>query len=178
MTWHDKVGKVIHWELCKKFTFDYTNKWYMHNPTSVLENNTHKLLWDLDIQKDHLISAKRPELKIFNKKKKITCRIVDFAVLVDHRVKLKESEKKDRKTDLGRELNKLWYMKVMIITIVIGALDTVTNGLEQGREDLEITGRRETVQTTALLRSARILWRVLESRGNLQSLKLQWKSIS
>ena len=31
-TRHDWVGKVIHWEMCKKFKFDHTNKWYMHNP--------------------------------------------------------------------------------------------------------------------------------------------------
>ena len=48
-TRHDWVGKVIHWEMCKKLKFDHTNKWYMHNPASVLENDTHKLLWDLDI---------------------------------------------------------------------------------------------------------------------------------
>ena len=40
-TRHDWVGKVIHWELCKKFNFDCANKWYMHNPESVLENETH-----------------------------------------------------------------------------------------------------------------------------------------
>ena len=28
---HDWVGKVIHWEMCKKFKFDHTDKWYMHN---------------------------------------------------------------------------------------------------------------------------------------------------
>ena len=31
-TRHDWMGKVIHWELSKKFQFDHTNKWYMHNP--------------------------------------------------------------------------------------------------------------------------------------------------
>ena len=40
-TRHDLVGKVIHWEMCKKFKFDHTNKWYIHNPASVLENDTH-----------------------------------------------------------------------------------------------------------------------------------------
>ena len=49
------------------------NKWYMHNPAAVLENNTHKLLWDFDIQTDHLISTRRPDLIIiiidYNKKK-------------------------------------------------------------------------------------------------------------
>ena len=67
---HDWVGKVIHWEMCKKFKFDHTNIWYMHNPVPVLENDTHKLLWDFDIQTDHLISARRPDLTIIKKKRK------------------------------------------------------------------------------------------------------------
>ena len=69
-TRHDWVGKVIHRKLCKGFKFDHTNKWYMHNPAPVLENDTHKLLWDFDIQTDPLISARRPDLIIINKKKK------------------------------------------------------------------------------------------------------------
>ena len=36
-TRHDWVGNV------KEFRFDHANKWYMHNPTPVLENDTHKL---------------------------------------------------------------------------------------------------------------------------------------
>ena len=39
----------------------------MHNPASVLENNTHKPLWDSDIKTEHLISARKPDLKIINK---------------------------------------------------------------------------------------------------------------
>ena len=35
--------------MCKKFKFDHANKLYMHNPAPVLENDTHKLLWDFDI---------------------------------------------------------------------------------------------------------------------------------
>ena len=68
---HDWVGKVIHCEMCRKFQFDHTNKWYMHNRAPVLENNTHKLLWDFNIQTDPLIPARRPDLiKINNKKKR------------------------------------------------------------------------------------------------------------
>ena len=37
---HDWVGIVIQWEVCKKSKFDYTNKWYMHNPAPVLETDT------------------------------------------------------------------------------------------------------------------------------------------
>ena len=133
----------------------------MHNPAPVLENNTHKLLWDFYIQTDHLISARRPDLIIINKKKR-TCKIVDFAVPANHRIKLKECEKKDKYLDLARELKKLWNMKVTIIPIVIDAFETVTKELLKGLEDLEVGSRVETIQTTALLRTARILRRVLE----------------
>ena len=44
-----------------------------------------------------------------------------------------------------------------IISIVIGAFDTVIKGLLKGPEDLEVGGRVETNQTTTLLRTARIL---------------------
>ena len=114
---HNWVGKVIHWEMYKKFKFDHTNKWYMHNRAPVLENDTPKLQWDFNIQTDHLIPARRPDLIIINK------------------IKLK----------------KLRNMKVMIVPITIWAQ------LLKGLEDLEVGGRLETIQTTALLRTARIL---------------------
>ena len=69
----------------------------MHNPAPVLEDDTRKLLWDFDLQTDHLNSARRPDLIIINKKKKI-CKIVDFA---DHRIKLKDCEKRDKYLDLA-----------------------------------------------------------------------------
>ena len=67
---HDRVGTVIHWEFCKKFKFYNTNKWYMNNTKSVQENESHKLLLDFGRQVDYLISARRPDLIIINKKKK------------------------------------------------------------------------------------------------------------
>ena len=54
-------------------------------------------------------------------------------------------------------------MKVIILPIVIGAFGTVTEGLRKGLEDLEVGGRVEIIQTTTLLRTARILRRVLET---------------
>ena len=176
----------------------------MHNPVPVLENNTHKLLWDFDIHTDRRIWVRRSDLIIIkkttkkknnkkqkkqttktknkqtNKKKQQTnrnCKIVDFAVPNDHRIKLKESEKKDKYLDLAGELKKMWNMQVTIIPIVIGAFGTATKGLLKGLEDLEVGGRVETIQTATLLRSARILRRVLETWGDLLSLKLQWKTI-
>ena len=61
---------------------------------------------------------------------------------------------------------------------MIGVLGTKSKGLLKGLEDLEVGGRVETIQMTALLRTARILRRVLETWGDLLSLRLQWKTIS
>ena len=52
-------------------------------------------------------------------------------------------------------------MKVTIIPIVIGVSGTVTKGLQKGQKDLEVVGRVETIQTSTLLKTARILRRVL-----------------
>ena len=66
---HDWVSKVVHWEMCRKFQFDHANKWSTQNPAPVRENDSHKLLWDINVQTDHLIPARRPNLKIINKKR-------------------------------------------------------------------------------------------------------------
>ena len=61
-------------------------------------------------------------------------------------------------------------MKMTIVPIVNGTFGTITKGLLKGLEDLEVGRRVETIQMTALLRTARILRRVLETWGDLVSL--------
>ena len=115
----------------------------------------------------HLGQKTRPnnnqQKKKKKKKKKRTCKIIDLAVPADHRIKLKEWEKKDKYQDLARELKKLWNMQVRIIPIIIDAFGTVTQGLLKGLEDLEIGGRMETIQRTTLLKTDKILRIVLDT---------------
>ena len=42
----------------------------MHKPEYILGNEMPKLLWDFEIQTDHIISARPPDLVIVYKKKK------------------------------------------------------------------------------------------------------------
>ena len=42
----------------------------MHKPESILENKTHKILWDFEIQTDHAIPARRLDQVLINKGKK------------------------------------------------------------------------------------------------------------
>ena len=55
---------------------------------------------------------------------------------------------------------------------------TVTKGLLKGLEDMEVGGKMETIKTTTLLRTTRILIRILMTWGDLLSLKPQWKVIN
>ena len=84
---------------------------------------------------------------------------------VDHRIKLKVSEKRDKYQDFAEELkrNKLWNMKVTVIPFIIDGLGTILKRFVKGLEDLGIRWQVETIQATALLGLARILRRVLET---------------
>ena len=94
---------------------------------------------------------------------------MDFAVPADHRIKLKECEKKDKYPDLARELKKMWNKKVTIIPNVICAFDTVTKGLVK---DLEIRGRVETIQNYSFAESSQNTEKSPGDLGDLLLLKL------
>ena len=85
----------------------------------------------------HLSQTTRPYNNYL--KKKWTCKIMCFAVLADHRIKMKECEKKNKHPDFARELKNLQNMNIIIIPIA--AFCTITKGLLEGLEDLEIRGR-------------------------------------
>ena len=95
----DWVGKVIHYELCKRLNIDHIDKFYPHKRESVLENEMHKILWDFEILLDHLILVRRPDLILINKKKR-TCHLINFVIPADHRMKIKGCEKLDLARDL------------------------------------------------------------------------------
>ena len=162
---------MIHWELSKKLEFVHTTIWYMHQLESILENETHIILWDFEIQTKHLIMARKSELELMNKKKR-TCSLEDFAVSDDHGVKIKQTEMINKYLDLARELKKQWTMRVTVIPIVVGGFGTVSKSSGKKTGGFGIWGRIETILTTTLLRSAKILRRVLETWRDLLSLRL------
>ena len=96
--------------------------------------------------------------------------MVDFDFPAYHRVKIKESKKRDKYLDLASEL------KITPKTMKYEADGGINCGwftweipkaLVMGPEDFEIRGQVETIQITALLRLTRILRKVLETWGEL-----------
>ena len=67
---HNNLGKIVHWKLARKCNFEAGEKWYEHEPESVLENEDYKIFWDFSVQADHVIEAWRPDLVVVDKKER------------------------------------------------------------------------------------------------------------
>ena len=65
-TWLNWAWKVIHRELCKRFKFDHTTKYYINIIESVLENKILKISWDFERLTNHLILARKPNIVLIN----------------------------------------------------------------------------------------------------------------
>ena len=159
---HDNVARIVHWHLCKKYDLERTEKWYEHSPEGVIESDEVKLLWDVNIQCDHLIAARRPDIVVVIKGER-KCIIIDIAVPGDSRISDKEKEKEEKYQDLKREVKRMWNMRsVIVVPVIVGALGSITKKLDEWLEKLDITVNIALLQKTTLLGTARILREVLE----------------
>ena len=82
-------------------------------------------MWDFSIQTDHVIEGQRPDLVLVDKKERI-CKIINFGVLEDSRIEEKEKDKIENYLDLGRELQKIWNVKVKFIPLVVDSLGAIS----------------------------------------------------
>ena len=159
---HDNVAKKVHWDLCKKNELDCKEKRYEHVPDGEVENEKVKLLWDVNIQCDNVIEARRPDIVVVDKKEHVGI-IIDIAVPDDVRAEEKELEDVGKYQELKREIGRLWKLKhVEVVSVVIGALGSVTKDFERWIRKLGLAYNIRLMQKTALLGTARILRKVLE----------------
>ena len=66
---HDTVAKLAHWKLCEKHNLERKGKWYEHCPDGVVEDDDAKLIWDINIQCDSVMEARRPDLILVDKRR-------------------------------------------------------------------------------------------------------------
>ena len=147
--------------MCRKNGIEVKPKWYEDQPEAVQENERYKILWDFNIQTDHVIEARRPDMIVTERETKFA-KIIDFAIPHDSRVNSKEVEKIEKYQDLAREIKKLWGMRVTVIPTAIGTLGTTPKKLKKRLEDIGIETRVTELKKTVILHSARILRKVLE----------------
>ena len=158
--WHDKVCTHVHWHLCRIKGFDTNEKWYLHQPEKVLENEHTKILWDFNVQTDRYIEHRRPDIILIDKESR-ECSVIDVAIPGDHNIDNKEVEKITKYSDIIIEIQKMWNVKATCIPIVVGALGSVPKKLTYFLDQLKIKYDIGTIQKTAILGSAHILRKVL-----------------
>lgn len=158
---HDKVCRTLHWSLSKKHQLKASERWYEHEPDLISESEGIKLLWDNAIQTDRVITARRPDIVLIDKKER-TVQIIDVAVPFDSRIVEKEAEKILKYQDLKIELTRIWQMRVEVIPIVIGALGTMPKDLDRNLKKIGCNNIHPGVlQKSVLLGTAHIIRKVL-----------------
>ena len=59
---HNKAAAHMHWTICKEFGIEVKERWYEHEPKTVIENDSVTFLWDMAIHTDRTIAANRPDI--------------------------------------------------------------------------------------------------------------------
>ena len=120
-------------------------------------------MWDFSIPTDHVIEAPIPDLIVVDKKER-SCKLIDFAVLGDSRTEEKEKDKIKKYQDLGRELQNIWNVTVKIVPLLVGSLGAIPKHFGNRLKHIGISAVTAQVQKTVLLKTARILRKVLKSK--------------
>ena len=151
------VARIVHWKLCGKYNLKKSEKWYEHAPEIVV-----KILWDVIVQSDREIRARKPDIAVVNKNER-SCVIIDIALPEDIKVSKKEREKIERYQELKREIKRMWNIRsIKVIPVVVRTAGSTSKKLKSCREELEVVISTALLQKTALLGTACILKKVLD----------------
>ena len=97
---------------------------WKHNLEPILENERPQILWDFEMQTDHLIPARRPDrVRVKKKRKKERENMPNKGL---SRFGWPRSENQDKYLNPARVLKKLWNTTLTVILIVIGELGTIS----------------------------------------------------
>ena len=137
-----------------------------------MENEEVKVLWDINVQCDNVIEARKPDITLIDKKERKEI-IIDIAVATNVRVGEKKRKRMENYQDLKRETGRLWKLKMVeVIPVAIGALGSVKKEFDGWIEKLGITNNVRVMLKTALLGTASILRKVLEMQRRNHSIIL------
>ena len=104
---------------------------------------------------------RRPDIVVIGKEKR-ECKIINKAVPGDQNIKVKELEKITKYQDLRLQVQTLWDVKATVIPIVVAALGTICEELENHLKTIGITIVISCLQKAALLGTE---WETLRCEG-------------
>ena len=119
------------------------------------------VLWNQAVHTDRDVRANRPHIIIKNKKDK-TCTLIHVAIPADRNVVQKEAEKKLKYNSLCIEIKQMWNLNCTIVPVITGANGIVTRSLRKNLEAVPVKHSIDSLQKTAILGTAHIIWKVLQ----------------
>ena len=101
-----------------------------------MEDDNVKLIWDINIQCDNAVEARRPSLILVDQKR-TSCFIIGIAVHSNCRARDKELEKLEKYQIPRKELKRHWWLKkVEIVPVFVGALGCISRGFSRWMDKL------------------------------------------
>ena len=96
---HNNAAAYLHWNICKDYNIETTEKWCKDKPETVMHNkeNNITMVWDIPVNIDRTITANRPDI-IIKDLVNSTCKLIDMTVLSDRNIAQKKTEKKPVRT--------------------------------------------------------------------------------
>ena len=89
----NNVAKKVHWKLCGKYNLKRKETLYEHATEGVVENEEVRILWDVMVQCDKEIKARKPDIVVVNKNER-SCAIIYIAT--PGGIRKRERKKRER----------------------------------------------------------------------------------
>ena len=161
---HDKMGLRVYWELCRKYGLKCAGKWFEEVPDEVRsrEDGKVEIWWDRSVETTNKLEHNRPDVVVVDRVRKKWV-IVDFAVPWDKNVWSRENEKIGKYAPLALEVRRLYGVATQVIPVVVGALGVVSRRLGGYLKELGIPDVLGGLQTSAIVGTANILRKTLNT---------------
>ena len=96
----------VHWDMCRKYGTQCTDKWYDHQPLPIAENGEVRINWDMTIYTDKVLRHNRPDITLIHKDtQKWT--LTDIPVPADQNITWTEEEKVEKYQELAYEIRRI-----------------------------------------------------------------------
>lgn len=126
---HDNVATMIHGNICKKYKLLAVKNWWDHKIENVSENEDVKTLWDFQLQTNAYHTVHQTQLQ--SKRKKNTSKSLIQQSQGIAEWKRKSWGKVAKCKDLQIEIERLWWKKTKVISMVTGTLSAIPKHLEE-----------------------------------------------
>jgi len=148
---------LIHKHICESYGIPTCEKPWLYNPQPVVQTNSVKILWDLDIRTNRVISAHRPDIVVHDFVER-SAMLLDVSIPVDFNIVEKEREKIQKHKDLCFELQQIWKLRtIKFVPIVIGVTGSFTKNLQNYLDELPGIHKLGSLLKAAILGSAHLL---------------------